>query len=108
METKTSAVENDVTDRFLLRALGDRFADPRGGVGIGLRRVAESGFGGIGRSNRLAGLVVDDLGVNVPAGEMNGQARPLSGAGDLLADALVAHGRDSFAIHVKVPGNGYW
>src|SRR3954468_21348753 len=86
-----AAIEHDVLDALLDRALGDELADRlrRIDVGAGLQVAAHVLLKRRGRRNRCAPSVVDHLGVNVLARAMHGQPRA---AGRCVLDGA-AHGR---------------
>src|SRR5690606_26765054 len=83
---EAAAVEDDRLDAGSLGLFGDGFADLRSGFlarALGRRPLLERR----GRGDRPSGGVVDDLGVDVLIGKVDGETRTLRGAGDFLPDA---------------------
>ena len=80
MVVEAAAVEDDLADVLALAALGDQFADLARRYPCWRALILSPlkvFLGGVRRSEGLALLVVDDLGVNVLAREMDGEARTL-------------------------------
>src|SRR5579884_3674685 len=88
--SESAPVEDDTLDPGGLGPLADERTDPLGGVDRPGRAAAQFRLGRRGRGQRPPGGVVDDLGVDVLVGPEHGQARPLGGAADPLADPAVA------------------
>ena len=84
----TAAVEDDRVDALGLGALGDELTDCTGGslvAAVALDRLVQGGSG----DQRVAGNIVDDLGVDVLFRTENVQAGSLGSAGDFGANALM-------------------
>ena len=84
----TAAVEDDRVDALGLGARGDELTDCTGGslvAAVALDRLVQGGSG----DQRVAGDIVDDLGVNVLFRTENVQAGSLGSAGDFGANALM-------------------
>ncbi len=92
-----AAIEHNVLATLFRRALGEKLADLLGALDIG-RGLLEGLVHGGGGNQGLAGGVVDDLGVDVLVGVMDGQTRALRGASDLAADAVVNASADRLAV----------
>ena len=94
MEEEAATVEHDLADAGLLRALGERLADRRGAIlgraGLALEVLVQGRSGGDG----LAGGVVDDLGVDVPARAVDRKPR-------LARGTRAKRGTDAAAAAVK-------
>src|SRR5262249_11292345 len=84
-----AAVEDDGLDAGLLALLRDELADLGRLLGlVPLERLRKLHPGR--RGDRFARAVVDERGVDALVGPEHGEPRPLGGAGDLAAHALVA------------------
>src|SRR5262245_47477930 len=88
---EAAAVEHHLLDALLLGAAGDEAAHFLGGrdVAAALELALHVLVARGGGAERLAGVVVDHLRVDVGPAAVDGEPRPLLGAADLLADALV-------------------
>src|SRR5581483_1007145 len=85
-----AAVEDHALDSGGFGALADELADLLCGLDGTGTTGAQRRLGRRGRGQGAPGGVVDDLGVDVLVGPEHGQARPLGGPADPLADPAVA------------------
>src|SRR3954467_2624307 len=85
-----TAVEDHGGDAGGLRALGDQRTDLTGQGGLVALGTAQTGVHRRGVGQRPADGVVDQLHVDVPRAALDHQARTLGGAGDALAQPVVA------------------
>src|SRR5690606_30896002 len=83
-----TAVEDDLGDPGVGGAGGEQLADRLGALDVAAVG-AQVGLEGGGRGHGATGAVVDHLGRDVLVGAEDGQARPLGGPLDLLADPTV-------------------
>ena len=102
-------IENDLFDAFGDGGLGGQRTDGFGADSIGgqLFTIRRRLAGGGGSSERDAGLIVDELNVNVGVGKANAHPRTLFRAGDFLSDTpMAADGQLMFLFgaHVDVKG----
>src|SRR5207244_1862642 len=87
-----AAVERRLGNALFLGRLGDLLADHLRRLDVAARLEARSNVGNRAarRSQRDAGQVVDELGVNVLRAAEDGQPRPLGGADGLAPDVIAA------------------
>src|SRR5687768_463521 len=87
---ETGAVEDDLLDARCASALGEQLADLLGVFCLGALARAQAALERGGAGQRLAGGVVDQLGVDLADAPEDGQARPLGRTGQGQAQAGVA------------------
>ena len=95
----TAAIENNGLDGDGLGALCDELPDLERSFRVGLGSL-DRFILGAGGSDGLAADVIDQLGVDVFVGEMDGETGALCGAGHFAADACVNTAPGFFAINL--------